>query len=113
MVDSQAALTKGFYGPYLNRFIQPDSIVPEPGNPMAYDRFAYGYNNPVKYNDPSGHCPICLHIAVEFIVQLITHDLQDGSFDTPNNIRTTVGVTKDVITTSPFSGHGVNFRWML
>jgi hypothetical protein len=45
-----------WYDPYLNRFIQPDSIVPDPKNPVAWDRYAYSANNPVKYNDPSGHC---------------------------------------------------------
>jgi hypothetical protein len=46
-----------FYDPYLNHFTQPDSIVPDPSNSQAWDRYAYAFNNPVKYNDPSGHCP--------------------------------------------------------
>ncbi|MCB9432693.1 MAG: hypothetical protein H6668_11985 [Ardenticatenaceae bacterium] len=25
-------------------------------NPQAFNRYSYGYNNPVKYTDPSGHC---------------------------------------------------------
>jgi hypothetical protein len=29
--------------------------VPEPGNPQALNRYAYVYNNPLKYTDPSGH----------------------------------------------------------
>jgi hypothetical protein len=29
--------------------------VPLPGNPQALNRYAYGLNNPVKYNDPTGH----------------------------------------------------------
>ncbi len=45
-----------YYDPYLNRFISPDSIIPSTGNPQALDRYAYTYNNPLKYNDPSGHC---------------------------------------------------------
>lgn len=45
-----------WYDSYLNRFIQPDSIVPDPKNPVAWDRYAYSANNPVRYNDPSGHC---------------------------------------------------------
>jgi RHS repeat-associated protein len=45
-----------FYSPYLNRWLQPDSIVPEPGNPQALNRYAFVYNNPLKYIDPSGHC---------------------------------------------------------
>jgi RHS repeat-associated protein len=45
------------YDPELGRFIQPDSIVPDPSNPQAYDRYSYTFNNPVKYVDPSGHKP--------------------------------------------------------
>ncbi len=46
-----------WYDPYLGRFIQPDTIVPGAGNPQAWDRYAYARNNPVVYNDPSGHFP--------------------------------------------------------
>ena len=41
--------------PALGRFTQADTIVPQPGNPQALNRYAYGLNNPVKYNDPTGH----------------------------------------------------------
>ena len=44
-----------FYDPALGRFLQPDSLVPEPGNPQALNRYAYVNNNPLKYTDPSGH----------------------------------------------------------
>jgi RHS repeat-associated protein len=44
-----------FYSPYNNRFIQPDSIVPNPSNPQSLNRFSYVYNNPVRFNDPTGH----------------------------------------------------------
>ncbi len=46
------------YDPELGRFIQPDSIVPGPNNPQAWDRYAYTFNNPVRYVDPDGHFPI-------------------------------------------------------
>ena len=36
-------------------FVQADTLVPAPGNPMAWDRYAYVLNNPVRYTDPSGH----------------------------------------------------------
>jgi hypothetical protein len=40
----------------LGRFAQADTLVPNPGNPLAFDRYAYTLNNPLRYVDPSGHC---------------------------------------------------------
>ena len=39
----------------LGRFIQPDTIVPNPGDPQSLNRYSYAANNPVRYTDPSGH----------------------------------------------------------
>jgi RHS repeat-associated protein len=44
-----------WYDPALGRFVQADTIVPNSNYPLAYDRYAYVYNNPIRYNDPSGH----------------------------------------------------------
>jgi hypothetical protein len=35
--------------------LQPDSLIPDPANPQAWNRFSYGLNNPLRYTDPSGH----------------------------------------------------------
>jgi hypothetical protein len=40
----------------VGRFVQPDSIVPNPMNPQRFKRFSYVINNPLLYNDPSGRC---------------------------------------------------------
>lgn len=37
--------------------------MPEPRNPQALNRYAYVYNNPARYTDPSGHeipWPLCV-----------------------------------------------------
>jgi hypothetical protein len=43
------------YGSYLNQFVQPDTIIPEPANAANWNRYAYTNYNPINYNDPSGH----------------------------------------------------------
>lgn len=42
-----------WYDPALGRFAQADSIVP--GGVQGWDRYAYTLNNPIRYNDPTGH----------------------------------------------------------
>ena len=44
-----------WYDQELGRFISADTIVPEPGNPQALNRYSYVYNSPLKYTDPTGH----------------------------------------------------------
>ena len=43
-----------YYDPMLGRFVQADTIVPNPGNPQDLNRYAYVRNNPLRYTDPSG-----------------------------------------------------------
>jgi RHS repeat-associated protein len=91
-----------WYDPSIMRWIQPDTVIPDLYNPLDYDRYAYVRNSPVNFNDPSGHCPICFEIAIELLSWLIDRDMSDGSFDTPNDIRTTVDATVSVIAGNPF-----------
>ncbi len=53
-----------FYDPYLGRFISPNTIVPDPANPQSFNRYSYVYNNPLKYTDSSGHCPVCMVVIL-------------------------------------------------
>ncbi len=41
------------------QILSADTIIPQPGNPLAWDRYAYVLNNALKYIDPSGHDPYC------------------------------------------------------
>ena len=47
------------YDPSLGRFLQPDSIIPGMGNPQSLNRYSYVLNNPIRYNDPTGHKEAC------------------------------------------------------
>ncbi len=46
-----------WYDGSLGRFTQADTIIP--GGVQGLDRYAYVSNNPVVYNDPSGHSEEC------------------------------------------------------
>jgi RHS repeat-associated protein/uncharacterized repeat protein (TIGR01451 family) len=46
-----------WYDSAIGRFVQPDPLVPDPGNPQALNRYSYTLNNPLKYMDPTGHWP--------------------------------------------------------
>ena len=55
--DDMYYMQARFYDPVAGRFLQPDSIVPDPANPQSLNRYSYVYNNPLTYTDPSGHFP--------------------------------------------------------
>jgi hypothetical protein len=40
---------------YINRFCQPDTIIPDLSNPQSWNRYAYTQNDPVNRIDPDGH----------------------------------------------------------
>lgn len=42
--------------PVFGRFTQPDTLVPDPSSGQDFNRYTYVRNNPINYNDPTGHC---------------------------------------------------------
>ncbi len=45
-----------YYDPLVGRFISADTIIPNPADPQQLNRYSYVGNNPIRYNDPTGHC---------------------------------------------------------
>ena len=60
-----------YYDPALGRFISPDTIVESPLHPQTLNRYAYAGNNPVLYNDPSGHC-FLICIGIGFLIGAVS-----------------------------------------
>jgi hypothetical protein len=79
--------------PYINRFIQPDSIIPDLANPQDLNRFSYVRNNPLNYVDPSGHV-ICNDEGVCFTPPPNTGIIQEDSGSTSSVSVTVVKVKK-------------------
>jgi RHS repeat-associated protein len=44
-----------YYDATLGRFISADTMVQSPTDPQAFNRYSYARNNPIIFNDPSGH----------------------------------------------------------
>jgi RHS repeat-associated protein len=44
-----------YYDAVIGKFHTPDTLVPDPANPQALNRYAYALNNPLRLVDPSGH----------------------------------------------------------
>lgn len=55
-VESYGLIDMGgrHYDPHLGRFASPDPILAAPGSSQGYDPFAYVFNDPLSFTDPSG-----------------------------------------------------------
>lgn len=67
------------FDPAVAQFLSPDNYVQDPYNWMNYNRYAYCWNNPLKYSDPSGNLPH-LHLTPSSI------DFYYRFFETPLTI---------------------------
>ena len=43
-----------YYDPVLGQFISPDTLVPDAGLLVDYNRYGYARGNPMRFTDPSG-----------------------------------------------------------
>lgn len=57
-----------YYDAGTGNFTTPDSLVPDATDVQSYNRYMYVVGNPIKYNDPSGHCPFCIAILIAALV---------------------------------------------
>jgi RHS repeat-associated protein len=57
------------YDPVLGRMLSPDNMV-SMGGSQGLNRYTYAYNNPTKYADLDGNCPMCIGAAIGAIVDI-------------------------------------------
>ena len=86
------------YDPLLGRFIQADTIVPNPANPQALNRYTCVYNNALRYTDPSGHEPADWF---GFASGMVTQFTRDMAFWVSADIRTAMDALAVVVSQEP------------
>lgn len=68
VADSLTNLTymqQRYYDPQIGRFLSVDPVTAYDNGDMRHlNRYAYAYNNPHKFTDPDGRCPVCIPLAV-------------------------------------------------
>jgi hypothetical protein len=58
------------YDPYLGRFLSADTVIQSLGATESINPYAYAWNDPLKYIDPSGHS--LLGDVLEIVAAVIT-----------------------------------------
>ncbi len=66
--DELAVVQREMVCSVIGRFLSADSIVPQPGNPQALNRYSYVGNNPLRYTDPDGHNPLLAAAVGGFLI---------------------------------------------
>ncbi len=56
------------YDSDLKRMLSPDNYVQDPSNTQNFNRYQYGYNNPLKWTDPSGEFGVLAAFAVGALI---------------------------------------------
>lgn len=69
-----------YYDPVIGKFITADTIVPNPLDPEAFNRYAYANNNPLSYTDPTGHFGFFAAFAIGFAFSATVTAIQGGDF---------------------------------
>ena len=62
------------YDPVLGRILQSNTMIPDTRDPLAYNRYIYVKNNPLKYTDPTGHFGMIVAGFVLLTISATTDD---------------------------------------
>jgi len=85
--------------------MQADTIVPQPGNPQALNRYAYVLNSPLRYRDPTGHA-VCVDAECTWIVHPVSGEIrqrrptnsppeQPGAYDPAESYQQAMGLVNE------------------
>ncbi|GAB4035450.1 FG-GAP-like repeat-containing protein [Spirosoma jeollabukense] len=68
------------YDPVVGRVLSPDNFVQDPFSTQGFNRYSYGFNNPLKYTDPDGNNPL-LGALIGALGYTLSVAFSDGGFN--------------------------------
>ena len=71
------------YDPVLGRMLSTDNFIHEDAGLNGFNRYAYAFNNPLKYTDPDGEIPALVAIGVGALVGVLSNGIQNEINDRP------------------------------
>jgi len=72
-----------YYDPVIGRFVSADIYIPYPLDSQSFNRYTYVRNNPIIYNDPTGHwfgIDDAIAAGIGFVVGYIRHGVTTGDW---------------------------------
>lgn len=80
------------YDPYLGRFLSADTVIQSLGATESINPYAYAWNDPLKYVDPSGHSLLgdLIGIAVGILVAWLVPELAPAYFESMTSMSTLI-----------------------
>jgi RHS repeat-associated protein len=76
-----------WYDPYISRWLSADTLVPDPMDPQAFNRYSYVGNRPLSRIDPNGHqeqLPELMQQAIDYFASLGWELVGDASQINPH-----------------------------
>ena len=74
------------YDPVMSSFLSVDSYVQDPENSQNFNRYAYCFNNPLRYTDPSGEFALIDDIVIAAVFGAIINGWIQGATGNINGI---------------------------
>jgi len=72
-----------YYDAACGCFLSVDPVTAYGGDLRHFNRYAYAYSNPYRFNDPDGRCPSCFGFIIgaglEVARQVVTGEIKDTS----------------------------------
>jgi RHS repeat-associated protein len=85
----------------LGRAMQADDRIPDLSNPQSWNRYSYVMNNPLRYNDPSGHEPGYTGASGRAMLQAEDDDATRVVQSAHESARTMTTVMKTAVAITP------------